>query len=249
MDSVTTPVETIDHADPVLAAATDVARAAALEVGAGSVGMYLAALAEDEHVVSHAFEATLAGYRGWMWVVTLARVADSDHITVDEVVLLPGAGALLAPEWVPWQERVRRGDLGPGDLLPTRDDDPRLVPSYTESDDPQVEAVAFELGVGREQVMSREGRLLAAERWFDEHGPAAPMARQAPARCGTCGYFLALAGSLQAGFGVCGNEFTEADGRVVSVEYGCGAHSKVRAEATPLAERGEPVYDDGDRPL
>ena len=246
---MTTPVETSVLADPVLADAIDVARAAAVEVGAESVGMHLAVLAEDEHVVSHAFDSTLPGYRGWMWVVSLARNVDSDHVTVDEVVLLPGEGALLAPAWVPWQERVRRGDLSPGDLLPTREDDPRLVPAYTESDDPQVEAVAFELGVGREQVMSREGRLLAAERWFDEHGPAASMARQAPAPCGTCGFLLPLAGSLQAGFGVCGNEFTEADGRVVSVEYGCGAHSNVRAEATALAERGEPVYDDGDLPL
>src|SRR5437879_3321756 len=129
MDGVTTEVETTDQADPVLAASIDVARAAAVEVGADSVGMHLATLAEDEHVVSHAFEATLPGYRGWMWVVSLARVADSDHVTIDEVVLLPGEGSLLAPEWVPWQERVRRGDLGPGDLLPTSDDDARLVPA------------------------------------------------------------------------------------------------------------------------
>jgi hypothetical protein len=109
--------------------------------------------------------------------------------------------------------------------------------------------VAFELGSGRAQVMSREGRLWAAERWLDDHGPSAPMARQAPGRCGTCGFFLPLAGSLSAGFGVCGNEITDVDGRVVSVEYGCGAHSEVRAESTPLAERGDPAYDDSDRPL
>ena len=46
-------------------------------------------------------------------------------VTVDEVVLLPGDDAVLAPEWVPYRERIRPGDLGPGDLLPTEEDDDR----------------------------------------------------------------------------------------------------------------------------
>jgi len=36
-----------------------------------------------------------------------------------------------------------------------------------------------------------------------------------------------LEGSLRAGFGACGNVMAPVDGRVVSVEYGCGAHSEV----------------------
>ena len=249
---MTAPLNTADNGtalpDDVLAAAVEQARAAAVESGGDSVGVHLAVMAEGERVVSHAFASDLPGYRGWMWVVSLARV-EGGPITVDEVVLLPGEGALLAPAWVPWQQRVRPGDLSPGDLLPTAPDDPRLVPAYVESDDPAVEEVAWELGLGRELVMSREGRLQSAERWFDEHGPSAPMARQAPASCGTCGFLLPLAGSLRAGFGVCGNEVTDVDGRVVSVAYGCGAHSGVRPEPGPLVERGEPVYDDGDEPL
>jgi hypothetical protein len=223
-------------------------------VGGDTVGAHLAVLADDDHVVSHAFAAGLAGYVGWMWVVTLARVEDHPP-TVDEVVLLPGEDALLAPEWVPWDQRVRPGDLSPGDLLPTSPDDLRLVPAYLADDDDEtlvdeaVQQVAWELGLGREQVLSRDGRTWAAERWQDERGPAAPMARQAPAHCGTCGFLLPLAGSLKAGFGVCGNEVTEVDGKVVSVEYGCGAHSSVRAESESSAERGGPVYDDGDVPL
>jgi hypothetical protein len=178
--------------------------------------------------------------------VTVTRAPRSRAVTVDEVVLLPGDGALLAPAWVPWEERVRPGDLGPGDLLPPPPDDPRLVPAYVLSDDPAVESVAFELGLGREQVMSREGRLEAAERWHGgDHGPATAMARHAPGRCGTCGFLLPLAGSLQGGFGVCGNEFTEADGAVVSVEYGCGAHSSSRPAPSEAVEVGDIVYDDG----
>jgi hypothetical protein len=148
---------------------------------------------------------------------------------------------------VPWHDRLRPGDLGPGDLLPKIEDDPRLVPAYVLSDDPEVAAVAFELGLGRVHVLSRDGRLDAAQRWHDgDSGPDAPMARQAPARCGTCGFCLPVEGSLRAAFGVCGNEMSPADGRVVSVEFGCGAHSEAGAEPAPLAEPVGDVYDDGD---
>jgi hypothetical protein len=235
-------------ADAVLAAAIDLARSAAVAAGGDSVGEHLGVHAEEaERVATHAFAATLPGYVGWHWTVSLARAPRSRTATVDEVVLVPGDAALLAPAWVPWHERIRPGDLSPGELLPPPEDDPRLVPGYVQSDDPAVEAVAFELGLGREQVLSREGRLLAAERWHDgERGPDAAMARHAPGRCGTCGFFLPLAGSLCAGFGVCGNEITDADGQVVSVEYGCGAHSQVKVEPAPSYDVAEVVYDDGE---
>ena len=232
-------------ADAALSAARDVAREAAVAVGGEQVGEHLNVRAEGERVVTHAFAASVPGYVGWYWAVTLARAPRSKSITVDEVVLLPGSDALLAPAWVPWNERVQPGDLSPGDLLPPPPGDPRLVPGYTDSGDPAVEEVAFELGMGREQVMSREGRLAAADRWFSgERGPDTPMARQAPDACGTCGFFLPLAGSLRAGFGVCGNEVTDSDGQVVSVEYGCGAHSQARPDKP--AEPAIVVYDDGD---
>lgn len=233
--------------DPVLAAGVETARAAAVDVGGSAVAEHLGIRTESEHVVTHAFAATLAGYGGWYWAVSLARTEDSDEPTVDEVVLLPGDGALLAPPWVPWEERVRPGDLSPGDLLPTPADDPRLVPAYVLSDDPEVESVALELGLGRVRVMSREGRLEAARRWYTgDRGPDTSMARHAPATCGTCGFFLPLAGALRAGFGVCGNERTDTDAQVVSVEYGCGAHSETVAVSTAVAETVEIAYDDGD---
>jgi hypothetical protein len=236
--------------DPMLAGAIDVARAAAVEVAGDSVGEHLGVHAEGDRVVTHAFESSASGYHGWFWAVTLARVPRGKAATVDEVVLLPGAGALLAPAWVPWHERVQPGDLGPGDLLPPPPDDPRIVPAYVASDDPAVEEVAVEIGLGRERVLSRDGRLDAAARWYEgDGGPDTPMARQAPARCGTCAFLLPLAGSLRAGFGVCGNEVTPVDGRVVSVEFGCGAHSEAKVVLPPLSDAGDVVYDDGDEPL
>ncbi len=221
----------IPKLDAVCAAAVEIARAAAVEVGGDQVADHLGAQAEGERVVTHAFEAAVPGYSGWYWAVTVARVSRSKTVTVDEVVLLPGKQALMAPGWVPWSERLRPGDLGPGDLLPTRADDWRLVAAYVESDDPAIEEVAFELGLGRERVLSREGRLDAAERWqAGDGGPETAMARSAPAQCGTCGFLLSLAGSLRAAFGVCSNEMAAADGQVVSVEHGCGAHSSVLTE-------------------
>jgi hypothetical protein len=237
--------------DAVLAAAVDLARAAAVEVGADAVGEHLGVRAEGERIVTHAFAATLPGYLGWHWAVTLARVPRARSATVDEVVLLPGDGALLPPAGVPGEERVRPGDLSPGEVVPPPPpDDPRLVPGYVDSGDPAVEEVAYELGLGRERVMSREGRLAAAQRWHSgDFGPRTAMARHAPAHCGTCGFYLPLEGSLRAGFGVCANDITDSDGRVVSVEYGCGAHSQVRVEPVPVVDLAELVYDDGDEIL
>ncbi|WP_353816390.1 DUF3027 domain-containing protein [Agromyces sp. SYSU T00266] len=93
-------------ADEVLLAAVDLARGALLEVTpAQSVGSVVGHVADGEHVLSLHFAADLPGYPGWHWSVTLARVEDADP-TVLETELLPGEQALLAPEWVPWSERL-----------------------------------------------------------------------------------------------------------------------------------------------
>ena len=103
--------------DPACAAAVDLARDA---VEGDHIGEHLGVVAEGERVVTHYFECTLPGYRGWRWAVTVARAPRSKTVTVCETVPLPGDGALLAPTWVPWHERLQPGDLGVGDLMPTR---------------------------------------------------------------------------------------------------------------------------------
>jgi hypothetical protein len=231
--------------DAVCAAAVELAAAAAREVGGDSVGGHLGVRAEGDRVVTHSFASLQPGYAGWRWAVTVARAPRSRSVTVDEVVLLPGDGALLPPEWVPWSERLRPGDLGVGDLLPTPSDDDRLVPAYVLSDDPAVEQVAYELGLGRPRVMSRLGREETAQRWYDgDGGPDTPIAAQAPGHCGTCGFWLPVEGSLRALFGACGNEFSPLDGRVVAVDAGCGAHSEALVEQAPPAPPPPPAYDD-----
>ena len=232
--------------DQACAAAVDVARAA---LDGDSVGDHLDAVAEGERLVVHFFACALPGYRGWRWAVTVARAPRAKLVTVCETVLLPGPDAVLAPSWVPWQERLQPGDLGVGDLLPTTEDDDRLAPGYVLSDDPAVEEVSWDLGLGRPRVMSRGGREETAQRWYDgESGPHAAISTGAPrtARCGTCGFYLPLAGSLRRIFGVCGNLYAPDDARVVSADHGCGAHSEVLLESAAQVEELPTVFDDSE---
>jgi hypothetical protein len=230
---VTKPAKT-PKLDAVGAEAVEAARTALLElVPEHDVGEHLGHQAEAGKVVTHFFDCTQRGYRGWRWSVTVARAPRQKVVTIDEVVLLPGPDAILAPEWVPWRERIRPGDLSPGDLLPTEEDDPRLATAYTaadeEVDEAELKRVSDELGLGRPRVLSLDGRELAAERWYDgSHGPDTELARSAPAPCASCGFLVRLAGPLGRLFGVCANAFANDDGRVVSYDHGCGAHSEAR---------------------
>ncbi|HEX2856057.1 MAG TPA: DUF3027 domain-containing protein [Propionibacteriaceae bacterium] len=239
--------------DAVVAGSVDLARAAAEEqAGDFGVGEHLGVVVEGERVVTHLFACPHSGYSGWRWAVTLVRASRARVATVNEVVLLPGEEALLAPTWVPWSDRIRPGDLAPGTLLPTPDNDPRLEPGFTggeQADDADpaewaaTRAVVAELGLGRERVLSAFGRGEAATRWLDGHGgPDDPSTAQAPASCVTCGYFVRLSGELGRMFGACTNEYTPFDGHVVSVDHGCGGHSDVVEDERGI-ELGLPVFD------
>ncbi|WP_375154354.1 DUF3027 domain-containing protein [Nocardia cyriacigeorgica] len=224
---------------PILADAVELARRALLELEPSGVGTHLGVSAEDDdNAATHRFEATLPGYRGWQWAVVVAAPPGADHPTVSESALLPGPDALIAPDFVPWDQRIRPGDLAPGDLLAPPPGDPRLAPGYTATGDPEVDDVAYQVGLGRTQVLSLEGREEAAQRWYTEFGPDTEMAKAAPSTCGRCGFYLPLSGALRAAFGVCGNAMG-ADGHVVHTEYGCGAHSDV----TVPTGAGSPLYE------
>lgn len=247
--------------EDVSVAAVDAARAALLEqVGDSVVGEHVAEVVEDDGVITHYFACTQKGYPGWRWAVTVAQPTGQDQVTVDEVVLLPSDDAITAPAWVPWRERIKPGDLSPGDLLPVDEDDPRLVPTYlagdpgddvvddsadSMADRHQLKIVADELGLGRSRVLSLEGREAAAQRWYDgENGPDVPLAQSAPAQCYSCGFLVRLSGPLATGFGVCANEFANDDGRVVAMKHGCGAHSEAQLRKKQLPPPlPDPVFD------
>lgn len=221
--------------DAVCRDAVDLARSAVVEVApAEHLGEHLGVVADDERVVTHRFACRAPGYRGWEWAVTVARAPRARTATVDELALLPGSEALVAPAWVPWSERVAPGDLGVGDVLPTTEDDPRLAPGWSglddlaaASDEPGLRPAGWELGIGRRRVLSPEGRDAATARWMrGDTGPQAAMARSAPSPCATCGFLLPIGGPTGSAFGVCANDMSPADGRVVSLAFGCGAHSE-----------------------
>ena len=220
-----------------MAAATDTSyaqqgREAAIETAGDhdAVGALLDQDTSVDGVVTLRFECLLPGYRGWAWSVDLT-VWDG-IVTVGESSLLPGPDALRAPQWVPWSDRIQPGDLEPGMVLPYIADDARLVPGYTATDDEDADAMAiFEFGLGRERVLAPEAREAVAERWYrGSHGPHAPSAVASAAPCSTCAFFVPMTGSLRMMFGACTNEWSPSDGRVVSVDHGCGAHSQTEAE-------------------
>jgi hypothetical protein len=191
------------------------------------VGDYLGITMEGDRVGTLRFACAMAGYVGWQWAVTVARVPRGRHITVSETELLPGDGALLAPTWVPWADRLQPGDLGPSDVLPHILDDARLEPGFEATGKNADKIAIWELGLGRPRVLSPEGRDEAATRWYTGvHGPTDPEAVKAAAHCSTCGFVTPLAGSLRTLFGVCTNEWSPRDGSVVSYDHGCGAHSE-----------------------
>ena len=243
--------------DAVAAAAVDLARSAAEEVaGPDLVGEHLGVAAEGERVVVHRFVTLHRGYVGWAWNVVLTRVPRARVATVSEVVLLPGDGALLPPPWLPWSDRVEPGDLGETDVLPFREVDPLLDEAYEVVDLSDVAggdesfgeadvALAWELGLGRQRVVNRDGRIEAATRWYaGDSGPDSVVARAAAAPCATCGYLVGLTGSLRQLFGVCANAWSPDDGKVVSLDHGCGAHSETGPTATEPEPLPEPLVDD-----
>ena len=98
--------------DEILAAAKDVALQGVQEIApAPPIGLVHHVRAEEERLSTHLFECTLPGYRGWFWFATLSRAPRSRVATICEVGLLPGDDALIAPDWVPWADRVRPEDL------------------------------------------------------------------------------------------------------------------------------------------
>ncbi len=211
--------------------AADFARAAALEDAKNEkyVGTLISIDSDDDHVATYLFEAFLPGYVGWRWAVTVAKVDADSVATICDVVLLPGSEALLAPEWIPYSSRITAEDVGVGTIVPTAPDDPRLVPTHNvlPSDEELDLHELFELGAGRVRVLSIEGRDQAAKRWIEgDRGPNAPIAQYAPKNCGSCGFYLPIAGSFRQAFGVCANAISPEDARVVSVNHGCGAHSE-----------------------
>lgn len=209
-----------------------VAREAALAEAefATQVGDFISVEFDDENrIATYLFNAEIAGYKGWRWAVIIAKVDEDSAATLCDVVVLPGPDSLIAPDHIPYRDRILPEDITPGVIVPSLLEDTRLVPGAAAlPQDEDLDATqVFDLGLMRPRVLSIEGRDQASKRWYaSDRGPTTPLAEQAPKPCHSCGFFVPLAGSLRSSFGVCANAIAPDDARVVSVDHGCGAHSE-----------------------
>lgn len=214
-------------ADDILLAAEDVALKAVLDVArAEAVGEHRGASMVGPRLAAHTFACTDPGYPGWVWEVSLSRAPRSKTPTVCEVDLMPSEGALLAPPWVPWEDRLQPDDVTRDDVLPYNANDPRLIAGFEDCDEETRDVLGIdEIGYGRPRVLSKHGLDAAAERWYQsDRGPTPGL--RVGSTCGTCGFLMKMGGSMGQVFGICANEWAQDDGSVVALTHGCGAHSE-----------------------
>lgn len=104
-----------------------------------------------------------------------------------------------------------------------------------------------EFMLSRRHVLSPLGRDQTAKRWYEgPHGPKAMSTKTAAGNlCSTCGFFVPLKGDFDRMFGVCANKWSPDDGRVVSLDHGCGEHSEIDPpQPSHLWVQSKPAYDD-----
>ena len=110
-----------------------------------------------------------------------------------------------------------------------------------------IDEAVEEFDLSRRHVMSPLGRAQTAKRWYEgPRGPKAMSTKTAAGNlCSTCGFFVPLKGELNLLFGVCANKWSPDDGRVVSLDHGCGEHSEIEPpEPTHLWVQSKPAFDD-----
>src|SRR6478736_6761342 len=139
------PVWRTGKPDAFLAAAVDAARTAVEGIApAEQIGRHLGAKSEGDRLVTHLFESKLPGYGGWQWYAVLTRNSRSKVVTVDELGLLPSEDSILAPEWVPWAERVRPEDAQQDEAAeaPSGSEAPSQASDADQQDDADADADA-----------------------------------------------------------------------------------------------------------
>lgn len=245
-----------------------IAKAVAIEVADedNQVGDFVGAIDLGDDVTDFRFETRVRGYEGWQWSVTLYHDVELDHWTVNESSLVPTDKALRPPAWIPWKDRLEPTDLAVTDSIGTEPDDPRLEEGFratdagegapaetpemsetSETSKEDVEDAVEEFELSRRHVLTPLGRAQTAKRWYEgPRGPKSLSTKTADGNpCSTCGFFIPLKGELNLLFGVCANKWSPDDGRVVSVDHGCGEHSEIEPpEPSHLWVQSKPAFDD-----
>ena len=212
------------------------------EAGAEALGAHLGKRQVGDDDFELVFATRLSGYRGWYWSVLMSAPSGQTTPTISDVALIPGEGAVLAPAWQPWATRVQPGDHGVSELLPDSEQDMRLTPGYTDEssvEDWQNESklLWWQLGLGRKHLLSTEGRNQIMHRWYSSpRGPNIEDEIDPAFSCQTCAFYLPLSGQMGTVFGACANYFAHDEGKVVSFDHGCNAHSELpRTNAAAVA--------------
>ncbi|OKL47084.1 hypothetical protein BSR28_06675 [Boudabousia liubingyangii] len=228
--------------DAKLAQAVDLAQEAAQSVARpGHVGDHLGVEVDGPMLLTHYFECLHPGYVGWAWAVTVTRVPRSSQVTVCEVEMLPYQNALLAPPWVPWEERLQPADVPRGEMVPFIAHDERLVTGEERAKEADIEpGDEIRQALDRPRVLSAESLNRVGERWTKSLRTARATKRY-PQSCETCAFMIKLTGPVGKNFGVCGNEYALDDGKVVPNTYSCGAHSETDADRTESPWEIEPL--------
>ena len=117
--------------------------------------------------------------------------------------------------------------------------------SVTSEED--IDEAVEEFDLSRRHVLTSLGRSQTAKRWYE--GPRGPKSLSTKTSdgnpCSTCGFFIPLNGELNLLFGVCANKWSPDDGRVVSIDHGCGEHSEIEPpEPSHLWVQSKPAFDD-----
>jgi Protein of unknown function (DUF3027) len=85
----------------------ELAKAAAADFAKpNALGDFVESVEEEPGVTTFMWQSTHAGYLGWRVAAIVAHFGGDEPTTVSEVLLVPGADALVAPDWVPWSERL-----------------------------------------------------------------------------------------------------------------------------------------------
>lgn len=245
-----------------------IAKAVAIEVADedNQVGDFVEAIDLGDDVTDFRFETRVRGYEGWQWSVTLYHDVELDHWTVNESSLVPTDKALRPPAWIPWKDRLEPTDLAVTDSIGTEPDDPRLEEGFratdagegapaetpemsetSETSKEDVEDAVEKFELSRRHVLTPLGRAQTAKRWYEgPRGPKSLSTKTADGNpCSTCGFFIPLKGELNLLFGVCANKWSPDDGRVVSVDHGCGEHSEIEPpEPSHLWVQSKLAFDD-----
>ena len=157
------------------------AREALTEITAvGTFGDFISETSEGEGVYTLLFAATMGGYPGWHWTVSVAELPDSAP-TVLEAELLPGDGSLLAPEWVPWSDRLVAGedldvlaDLDPDDDLEDLDDPDDLDDDHGDDPDDGIDFESVDDLEASDLLAMGEDEKDQPEAEADDDGPEPP---------------------------------------------------------------------------